>query len=225
MTDNKIVVITGASSGIGRTTALKYAKQGVTVVNADVRENPRKQEGKTPTHELIREQGGDAEFIQTDVTDWDAMKTMVDTVVDRYGEIDVFVNNAGFAENGPIEEMPLEDARKVFRINIDGVYHGMRAVVPVMKDQGHGTIINISSGAGKTGFAHLAAYCGSKFAVIGMTESVAKEVADHGITVNAVCPGRTKTAMTGFEGVPPENVAATIMDVEKADYTGRAVDV
>ncbi len=101
----------------------------------------------------------------------------------------------------------------------------MKAVIPHMKNQETGTIVNISSGAGKTGIPGLAAYCGSKFAVIGMTEAVAREVNEYGITVNAVCPGRTQTAMTDFEGVPPEQVAETIYAVSNAEYTGRAVDV
>jgi len=101
----------------------------------------------------------------------------------------------------------------------------MRAAIPAMKEQGEGVIVNIASGAGKTGIPDLAAYCGSKFAVIGMTEAVAREVSDHGITVNAVCPGRTKTAMTDFEGAPPQQVAETIMEVAAADFSGRAVDV
>lgn len=220
-----IIVITGASSGIGRTTAEYVAERDATVVNADLRPEPREGEDGTPTHQLIREQGGDATFIETNVTDWTSMKQMVDQVVEQYGRIDVFVNNAGVSERAPIDELPVADAHNIFRVNIDGVYHGMKAVIPHMKQQGEGTIINISSGAGKTGIPALAAYCGSKFAVIGMTEAVAREVKDTGITVNAVCPGRTQTAMTNFEGVPPNNVAETIWNVRNAGYTGRAVDV
>lgn len=225
MDRDQIVVITGASSGIGRATAFLYAEDGATVINADVSETPRKQPEQIPTQVHIQEQGGDASFIQTDVTDWDAVETMVEQVVDEYGRIDVLVNNAGFSERAPIEELAIEDARKIFRINVEGVFHGMKAVVPHMKSQRAGTIVNISSGAGKAGIPNLAAYCGSKFAVIGMTEAVARELDGHGVTVNAVCPGRTRTAMTGFEGVPPEEVAETIRQVADAAYTGEAVDV
>lgn len=221
--DNQTVIVTGGSSGIGRTTCFAYAEQGYNVVVADVREDPR--EGGTPTYVQIQEDGGDAVFVETDVRDWSAVQNMVDAALDAYGQVDVLVNNAGFSERAPIDELPIEDAHRIFRINVDGVYHGMKAIVPHMKERGTGAIVNISSGAGKTGIPELAAYCGSKFAVIGMTEAVARELDGTGVTVNAVCPGRTQTAMTNFEGVPPEQVADTILDVSQANYTGRAVDV
>ncbi|MFB6294316.1 MAG: SDR family NAD(P)-dependent oxidoreductase, partial [Candidatus Nanohaloarchaea archaeon] len=145
--------------------------------------------------------------------------------VEWYGSVDVLVNNAGVSEMARIEDMAVEAAHRVFRVNVEGVFHGMKGVIPQMKEQGEGSIVNISSGAGKTGVAQGSAYCGSKFAVIGMTEALADELADTDITVNAVCPGRTKTAMTDFEGVPPGTVAETILEVVDAGYTGRAVDV
>lgn len=217
------VIITGASSGIGRETAFQYAEQGANVVVADVREEPRAAD--TPTHEEIQNDGGEAVFIETDVTDWQDVQRMVNRVLEEYGGIDVLVNNAGIAETAPVEETSEEDWQRIMRVNLDGVFHGTKAIVPHMKERGDGAIINISSGAGKTGFANLSAYCTSKFGVIGFTESVAKELEDYGVPVNAVCPGRTQTAMTDFEGVPPERVAETILEVSKADYTGRAVDV
>lgn len=225
MIQEHVAIITGASSGIGRTTAQRFAEGSSMIINADVREAPRKQEGRVTTHELIHEQGGNAEFIETDVTDWDDVKNMVEDVVERHGHIDVMINNAGVAERAPIDELPIEDAHHIFRVNGDGVYHGMKAVVPYMKERGNGVIVNISSGAGRAGIPELAAYCGSKFAVIGMTEAVAKETEIHGIRVNAVCPGRTRTAMTGFTGVPVEKVVDTIMMVVDADYTGKVIDV
>lgn len=215
------VIVTGGASGIGRQTCLRYAARGASVVVGDVREEPR--EGGTPTHELIRDRGGEAMFVETDVRAWEEVRALVDRAVEEAGQIDVMVNNAGFAERAPIEEMEIADARRMFRVNVEGVYHGMKAVVPHMRERGRGSIVNISSQAGKRGVPELAAYCGSKFAVIGMTEAVAREV-PRDVTVNAVCPGRTKTAMTGFEGVPVEGVAEKIVEVADADYTGRAVD-
>lgn len=219
----KVVVVTGGSSGIGRATCHRFAQDGYTVVVADVRDTPR--EDGTPTHEQITGNDETAQFIETDVTDWAAVQDLVDDTWNAFGRIDVFINNAGVAERGRIDELPVEDAHNIFRVNIDGVYHGMKAVIPRMTEQGDGSIVNVSSGAGKTGFPQLAAYCGSKFAVIGMTEAVAHEIDDAGITCNAVCPGRTRTAMTGFEGVPPENVADVVHETSQAAYTGRAVDV
>ncbi len=222
-TDDHVVIVTGGASGIGRATSRLFAEQGFRVVVADVQEEPRA--GGTPTHHLIREQGGDAVFVETDVRDWDAVQSMVEQSLDAYGQIDVMVNNAGVSERAPIDELPVEDAQQIFRVNVDGVYHGMKAVMPHMKERGTGAIVNVSSGAGKTGIPELAAYCGSKFAVIGMTEAVARELEGHGVTVNAVCPGRTQTAMTDFDGVPPGTVAETILDVSNADYTGQAADI
>lgn len=220
--DTPVVVVTGGSSGIGRATCMRFASEGYRVVVADTTEEPRS--GGTPTHAKIRTDDGEAVFVETDVRDWDAVRSLVDRAIDVYGRIDVMVNNAGVAENGLIDELPVADAHRIFRINIDGVYHGMKAVVPHMKERNMGAIINLSSGVGKTGAPELAAYSGSKFAVIGMTEAVAKELEAYGITVNAVCPGRTRTAMTDFEGVPPEIVVDTIVSVSTADYTGKAVN-
>lgn len=219
----RTVVVTGGSSGIGRATCNRYAEAGYRVVIADVQQEPR--EGGMPTAERIQTGDGDAAFIETDVTEWDSVQALVDAVIDRYGCIDVLVNNAGVAERAPIDELAVEDAHRIFRINVDGVFHGMKAVIPHMRGRGAGSIVNVASGAGKAGMADLSAYCGSKFAVIGMTESVAKEVESDGITVNAVCPGRTATAMTDFEGDDPAHVADVIYETGQAGYTGRAVDV
>lgn len=220
---SQVVVVTGGASGIGRQTCLQYADRGASVVVADVREEPRAESEETPTHRLVRDRGGEAMFVETDVQRWTEVHEMVDRVLDEAGRIDVMVNNAGFAERAPIDEMDIADARKIFRMNVEGVYHGMKAVVPHMKNRGRGSIVNLSSQAGRKGVPDLAAYSGAKAAVIAMTESVAQEV-PRDITVNAVCPGRTKTAMTGFEGVPVEDVAEKILAVAHADYTGRAVD-
>lgn len=217
-----VAIVTGGSSGIGRHACFQFAEKGYDMVVADVRKDPR--EGGPRTHEKLKSEGHSARFWETDVREWEDVEELVEKTLDWYGSVDVMVNNAGFAERAPIEELDLEDARKIFRINVEGVYHGMRAVIPDMKEKGSGSIVNISSVSGKRGRAELAAYCGSKFAVIGMTESVAEEVKGHGIKVNAVCPGTTQTAMTSFRGGPVEKVAEKIVEVAEADYTGEAVD-
>ncbi len=106
MTDSAVVVITGASSGIGRTTAQLYAEHDAIIVNADMQEEPR--DGGAPTHTMIEDAGGTASFIETDVRDWQSVSTMIEDVVETYGRIDVLVNNAGVAENGPIDEYRLK---------------------------------------------------------------------------------------------------------------------
>ncbi len=221
------VIVTGGASGIGRETCLRFAEEGFRVVVADVREGPRDpdREDGTPTHERIRQDGGEAMFVETDVREWDDVRAMVDTVLDRTGRIDVLVNNAGIARTAPIQDLSLEDWRETMRVNLDGPFHGIKAVVPHMVDRGDGAIVTVSSGAGKTGFAEFAAYSASKFGVIGLTEAVAKDLAGTGVRVNAVCPGTTRTAMTGYSGMDPERVAARIVAASQVDFTGEAVDV
>ncbi len=216
------VIVTGGSSGIGRHTCFRFADDGYNVVVADVRKDPR--EGGPRTHEKLKSEGHEARFWETDVREWSEVQEVVAKTREWYGTVDVMVNNAGFAERALIEDLSIADARKMFRINVEGVYHGMKAVIPEMKDRGSGAIVNVASGVGKTAVPKLAAYSGSKAAVIRMTEAVAGETEGTGVTVNAVCPGRTKTAMTDFEGVPPETVADTIYEVATAAYTGEAVD-
>ncbi|MDY6776480.1 MAG: SDR family oxidoreductase [Candidatus Nanohaloarchaea archaeon] len=219
----KTAIVTGGSSGIGRETCFRFAEEGYSVVVADIQREPR--EGGRPTHEVIEDEGGDASFVETDIRGWEEVQELVEKAVEWYGSIDVLVNNAGFAEKGPIEDTSIEDARKIFRVNAEGVYHGMKAVVPHMKEEVRGSIVNVSSVAGKKPSPGHVAYSGAKHAVIGMTNSLAKELEGTEIRVNAVCPGRTATAMTGFEGTSPEKVADTILEVIESEGSGRAVDV
>jgi 3-oxoacyl-[acyl-carrier protein] reductase len=220
---DSVTVVTGGASGIGRETCLRFADEGYRVVVADHREEPR--EGGTPTHEIIEEQGDDALFVETDVTDWEEVSTMVETVVETFGRIDVLVNNAGIARTAPIDELSQEDWDETMAVNLDGVFHCTKAVVPVLRENGEGAIVTISSVAGKTGYATYAAYSASKFGVIGFTEAVARDLEEDGIRVNAVCPGTTRTKMTDFEGIEPEKVAETIFEVSQRNDTGEAYDV
>lgn len=221
--DRDAVIVTGASSGIGRSIAQTFADQGFPVVIGDIQKEPRLD--GVPTHERIQRNGGNAIFVETDVRDHYDATALIDRAKNEYDGIELLVNNAGVAENGPTHEFPNDDWQNIMHVNLDGMFYCTKAALPHLLDQDTGQIINISSGAGKTGIPKLAAYCTSKFGVIGFTESIAKEYEPNGIRANAVCPGRTKTAMTSKEGVPPQRVADTVMDVYKADYTGRAVDV
>ncbi|MDY6771363.1 MAG: SDR family oxidoreductase [Candidatus Nanohaloarchaea archaeon] len=212
------VVVTGGASGIGRATCERYADKGFNVAVLDKQQEPR--EGGTPTHELVQEHGSDATFIQVDVTDRSQVRDAFQQVVDEYGSIDVLVNNAGIAETETIADMDEATFDSIMQVNVYGVFHCTQAALPHMAD--NGSIVNIASVAGKHGSAGLSAYCASKAAVIRFTDAASKEL---DIPVNAVCPSRTQTAMTDFEGDPPEKVADTIYQVSQADYTGRAVDV
>src|SRR5713101_3007899 len=204
-----VVLITGALTGIGRATALAFAKNGARLVVSGRREA----EGKTLEAEL-RGLGAEAAFIQADVRRDDEVSNLVDKTVARFGRLDVAVNNAGTeGQVGPITDQTPESYAATFDTNVLGVILSMKHEVRVMQGQGSGSIINISSTYGHEGAAGASIYVGSKHAVEGITKSVALETAKSGIRVNAVAPGPTDTGMlTRFTGTP-ENKAALVTGV------------
>ncbi len=215
----RTVLVTGGSSGIGRETCQRFHEEGYQVAVLDRQEEPR--EGGTPTHQLIQQDAGTATFVQADVTDREQVDRAFEMVRARMGMIDVIVNNAGIAETAPIGEMDVETFDTIMRVNVYGVFHCTQASLEHLAEDA--SIVNIASVAGKNGSPGLAAYCGSKAAVIRFSDAVATELDD--VTVNAVCPRRTKTAMTGFEGDEPSKVADVIYETSQADATGEAIDV
>jgi len=204
-----VVLITGGLSGIGRATALAFAKKGANVVVSGRRDDA----GKELADEL-RSLGTEAEYINADVRMEDDVRALVDQTVARFGRLDVAVNNAGTeGQVGPILDQTAETYAATFDTNVLGVLLSMKHQVRVMQPQGSGSIINISSTYGHEGAAGASVYVGSKHAVEGITKSVALETAKSGIRVNAVAPGPTDTAMlTRFTGTP-ENKAALAMQV------------
>jgi NAD(P)-dependent dehydrogenase (short-subunit alcohol dehydrogenase family) len=204
-----VVLITGALSGIGRAAAVSFAKAGHRVVVSG-----RKQDaGKALVGEL-RSLGAEAEFVEADVRHEDDVRRLVDRTVERFGRLDVAVNNAGTeGKPGPVTEQTPESYAATFDTNVLGVILSMKHEVRAMQGQGSGSIINISSTYGHEGAAGAPVYVGSKHAVEGITKSVALEVAKSGIRVNAVAPGPTDTGMlTRFTGTP-ENKAALVTTV------------
>lgn len=210
--DNPVVLITGALTGIGRAAAVAFAKRGANVVVAGRRDEA----GKVLVEEL-RGLGSWAEFINADVRDEDEVRAMVDETVTRFGRLDVAVNNAGTeGRPSPITDQSAETYNATFDTNVLGVLLSMKHQVRVMKEQGSGSIVNISSTYGHEGAAGASVYVGSKHAVEGITKSVALEVAASGIRVNGVAPGPTDTGMlTRFTGTP-ENKAALVSEVPLA---------
>src|SRR6267378_772506 len=204
-----VVLITGALTGIGRATALAFAKDGARLVVSGRREA----EGKALEAEL-RSLGAEAAFIQADVRRDDEVSDLVDETVARFGRLDVAVNNAGTeGQVGPITDQTAESVAATFDTNVLGVILSMKHEVRAMKDQGSGSIINISSTYGREGAAGASVYVGAKHAVEGITKSVALETANSGIRVNAVAPGPTDTGMlTRFTGTP-ENKAGLVAKV------------
>lgn len=239
---NQVVLITGALAGIGRATALAFAKEGAKVVVSGRRDGA----GQELVAEL-RKLGAEAEFINADVRHENEVRRLVDQTVARFGRLDVAVNNAGTeGEPGPVVNQTAETYAAIFDTNVLGVLLSMKHEIRVMQGQGHGSIINVSSVLGRTGIAGASVYVASKHAVEGLTKTAALEVAGSGIRVNAVAPGPIETGMlnrfVGTEenkagmaaGVPlkrvgiPEEIAQTIVFVasDKASYiTGASLNV
>ena len=208
----QVVLITGGITGIGRAAAIAFAKKGSNVVVAGRRDEA----GKALVKEL-RAFGAEAEFINADVRKEDDVRAMVDKTLARFGRLDVAVNNAATeGQVGPITDQTAESYAATFDTNVLGVILCMKHEVRAMQKQGSGNIINISSTYGHEGAAGGSVYVGSKHAVEGITKSVALEIVDSGIRVNAVAPGPVDTGMlTRFTGTP-ENKAALVSTVPMA---------
>jgi NAD(P)-dependent dehydrogenase (short-subunit alcohol dehydrogenase family) len=211
-------LVTGASSGIGRAIALRFAEESAEVVVADVRRDPR--QGGTPTDELI----ADATFLETDVSDPAAVEAAVDQTLATYGGLDVMVNNAGvYPGNQPVETVAEADYDRVLEVNLKGVYFGSQVAAEAMReaeDEG-GAIVNISSIAGLVGFSGATVYAASKGGVTNLTRALAVELASDGIRVNAIDPGVIETAMTTQDA----NVVGSMTDQIPLGRDGRPEDV
>ena len=185
-----VVVITGAANGIGEACAYRFAEEGANVVCLDLDQSRNK-----AVAEKCRQSGGDAIDLICDVTDPDNIREVVDAVLEKWKKIDVLVASAGIYTGSPLEEVSLDQWKKTIDINLTGVFLTNQAVTPLLTKQGSGSIINLSSMAGKTSWPASAEYSASKSGVIGLTRSVAMEMAPFGPTANAVCPGNTLTEM------------------------------
>jgi NAD(P)-dependent dehydrogenase (short-subunit alcohol dehydrogenase family) len=218
--DKPVVLITGALSGIGRATAIAFAKNGATVVVSGRRDEA----GKALAEEL-RSFGSEAEFINADVRKDEDVRALMDRTIEQFGRLDVAVNNAATeGPVGPITDQTAETYAATFDTNVLGVILSMKHEVRVMQGRGSGNIINIASTYGHAGAAGAAVYVGSKHAVEGITKSVALEVVQSGLRVNAVAPGATDTDMlTRFTGTP-ENKAALVGGVPM-DRLGLAEEI
>ncbi len=236
------VLITGALTGIGRATAVAFAKLGHRVVVSGRHPDT----GEELVDEL-RSLGAEAEFVRADVRHEDSVRHLVDRTVERFGRLDIAINNAGAeGQPGPITEQTRESYAAAFDTNVLGVLLSLKHELRVMQAQSSGSIVNLSSTMGERGAPNMALYVGSKHAVEGLTKSAAIEAASFGVRVNAVAPGPTETAMLGrltgspdrkaafFAAVPmkrgaaPEEIAEAIVFLasDKASYiTGQIVRV
>lgn len=190
--DGKTALVTGGSRGIGREIALQLAKEGVGVaVNYSGNESAAEE-----TARMIREFGGKAMIVRADVSDFEAAERMVKEVADAYGRIDILINNAGITRDNLLLRMKEADWDAVLNTNLKGVFNCTKAVTKIMMKQRSGKIVNMTSVIGLSGNAGQANYAAAKAGVIGFTKSMAKELANRGICVNAVAPGFIDTDMT-----------------------------
>jgi 3-oxoacyl-(acyl-carrier-protein) reductase len=236
--NDKVVVVTGAARGIGRTIALEFAKEGANVISNDISDG-------TPVAEEIKKMGQKATFIKANISDREEAEQLINKTIEKFGRIDVLVNNAGITRDALIHKMSEENWNDVINVNLKGTFNCSRAAAKFMKEQKYGRIISISSIAGQRGNIGQVNYAASKAGIIGLTKALALELARYGdITANAVSPGFVNTEMAMavpekilrrvIEAIPfhrlaePEEVAHLVVFLasDKARYiTGQVVAI
>ena len=216
--DKKVALVTGASRGIGRQIALTLAREGaIVIINYNGSEDRARE-----VEETIRREGGEAVIRRCNVSSFSETEQMAKEIVKEYGHVDILVNDAGITRDGLIMKMSEEDFDQVLETNLKGCFNTIRHLSRQMLKQKSGRIINIASVSGVLGNAGQANYAASKAGVIGLTKTMARELASRGITVNAVAPGFIDTEMTE---VLPEQVKTTVTEQIPLKKFGRVEDV
>ncbi len=215
--ENKVAIITGAGSGIGRATALLFAREGAKVIVADINEKSGYE-----VVEEIGKNGGEGFFVRLDATSREQTKQMVLKTLDNYGKINILINNAGIIQDALMAKMTEEQWDRVINVNLKGVFNSIQAVVETMIGQGSGSIVNASSIVGIFGNVGQANYAAAKAGLIGMTKTLAKELGKKGIRINAVAPGFIMTPMTS---TVPEKILEMMKEKTPLRMLGEPLDV
>jgi len=235
--DKYTVIVTGSTRGIGKETALLLLQKGLNVIISS-RSQQSVDNVIQEIHDKFPSKKENVLGLKCDVSKYSNVKSLVDVSVKTFGKIDILVNNAGIVYFKSIMDTTEEEWNKTIDTNLNGVFLFTKEVLPYMIENKSGVIVNVSSGAGKSGFPNLSAYCASKFGVIGFTESIAKEVADYNVKVMAICPGGVDTKMiddivdNGYNLsnrnlMKPEQVAKKIYDMifnQKDYYNGQSIE-
>ena len=235
--DKHTAIVTGSTRGIGKETALLLLQKGLNVFISS-RSQQSVDNVIQEIHDKFPSKKENVLGLKCDVSKYSNVKSLVDVSVKTFGKIDILVNNAGIVYFKSIMDTTEEEWNKTIDTNLNGVFLFTKEVLPYMIENKSGVIVNVSSGAGKSGFPNLSAYCASKFGVIGFTESIAKEVADYNVKVMAICPGGVDTKMiddivdNGYNLsnrnlMKPEQVAKKIYDMifnQKDYYNGQSIE-
>ena len=227
--EGKVGIVTGGLSGIGRAIAERFAREGAALALLDSRERSR--DDDLPAEEVVGRLGPDAVFLQGDVSDEVAVDRLFAAALERFGRLDLLVNNAGVSTFKPIEAFSVEEFDRLMAINVRGTFLCCRRAVPQMRRQsGRGVIVNVASNFAFVAAAETAVYSASKGAVVTLTKGIAIEAAGDGIRVNALCPGATATEFNRAHRERPEVVAdwearTPLRTVDREDFLAAPADI
>ncbi|GAB1404663.1 beta-ketoacyl-ACP reductase [Lentimicrobium sp.] len=214
---DKVAIITGGADGIGKATAIRFANEGAVVIIWDLNE-----EKGIKLVESIRQQGGDADFYKVNTADFSQVESAASVINEKYGKIDILINNAGITRDASLKKMSTDQWQQVIDVNLSGVFYGTKAVAPYMMEKGSGRIISTSSVVALYGNFGQSNYVAAKAGVIGMTKTWARELGRKGITVNAIAPGFISTEMVALM---PENVLASMREKVPMGRLGKPEEI